>query len=77
MRMGPVVGVIAGRVGDVWGRITGKEPDVNSAALAAASLPHWFSSARAQEELGYRHRPVREAAEAAWAWFREHGYVKG
>lgn len=77
MRMGPVVGVLAGRVGDVWGRITGKEPDVNSAALAAASLPHWFSSARAQEELGYRHRPVREAAEAAWAWFREHGYVKG
>jgi dihydroflavonol-4-reductase len=77
MRMGPVMHMIVGRLGDVWGWISGREPDVNSAALASASLPHCYSSARAEQELQYHHRPAREAAEAAWAWFLEHGYVKG
>jgi dihydroflavonol-4-reductase len=75
LRMGPLVRVIAGRTGDLIGWFTGKEPDVNSAALASASLPHCYSSARAENELGYRHRKVREAVEAAWSWFREHGYA--
>ena len=38
---------IAGRAGDGWGAITGREPDVNSAAAAVACQPHHFSSARA------------------------------
>jgi hypothetical protein len=33
-------------------------------------MEHHFSSARAATELGYSPRPAREAAEAAWDWFR-------
>jgi dihydroflavonol-4-reductase len=66
---------LAGRVGDVWGRITRREPDVNSAATALSTLPHHFSNRRAAAELDYRPRPVRYAVEAAWKWFVETGYA--
>jgi dihydroflavonol-4-reductase len=36
----------------------------------------WFSSAKAERELGYVHRPAAEALEAAIAWFRQAGYCK-
>jgi dihydroflavonol-4-reductase len=75
MRMGPLMRIGIGRAGDLWGAITGNEPDLNSAALNAASRPNCCSSARAEEELGYRHRPFREAVEAAWSWFRQQGYA--
>jgi dihydroflavonol-4-reductase len=74
--MGPLMRVLVGRGGDLWGRISGSEPDVNSAALASASLPHCCSSARAERELEYRHRPAKEAARAAWDWFCQYGYVR-
>jgi hypothetical protein len=38
-------------------------------------LPKYYSSRRAEEELGYRIRSVEEAAQAAWDWFQTHGYV--
>lgn len=63
-----------GRLGDLWGRLTGREPDLNSAAVAISFLEHHFSCARAQKELGYTYRPARQAAEAAWAWFQEWGF---
>jgi dihydroflavonol-4-reductase len=34
----------------------------------------YFSSARAEAELGYRARPAREALADAIQWFRENGY---
>ncbi|HEV3003888.1 MAG TPA: NAD-dependent epimerase/dehydratase family protein [Pirellulales bacterium] len=60
----------AGVAGSLWGRICRREPDVNSAATAMSMLEHHFQSARAVAELGYSPRPAREAAEAAWDWFR-------
>ena len=66
---------VAGKAGDLWAKLTGREGDVNSAATAMSQLPHYFSSARAEAELGYRPRPAREAAEAAWKWFVEYGYA--
>lgn len=67
---------LAGRAGDLWTKISGREGDVNSAATAMSQLPHYFSSKRAITELGYNPRPAREAAEAAWKWFVDHGYAK-
>jgi dihydroflavonol-4-reductase len=64
-----------GGLGDVWGKITGREPDMNSAAVAMSRLEHHYSYARAASELGYRPRPAAEAAEAAWGWFKGHGYA--
>lgn len=68
---------VAGRAGDAWGRLSRREPDVNSAAVAIARLPHHFDGRRAEEELDYRPRPARQAAQAAWQWFLENGYARG
>ena len=63
-----------------WGaeaiaRITGKEPFVTSDALKMASHHMFFSSAKAERDLGYAARPFREAIADALAWFRDHGYL--
>ncbi|NLF73492.1 MAG: NAD-dependent epimerase/dehydratase family protein [Candidatus Anammoximicrobium sp.] len=74
-RAGPLMRVLGGYGGDLWGRITGREPDLNSAAVRATSQFHYYRSARAEAELGYRPRPFRQSVADAWAWFVEHGYV--
>lgn len=74
-RAGPINIWIAGQFGDVLHRVTGREPDVNSAATQMSAEFHHYSYARATDELGYNPRPAREAAIAAWQWFVEHGYV--
>lgn len=72
---GPILRVAAGRVGDIVTTLTGREPDVNSAAAAVAAQKRYFSSERAERELGYRPRPLLESATDAWRWFRQNGYV--
>ena len=67
---------VAGRFGDLWAKVRGVEGDVNSAAVAMSQLEHHFSYQRAAAELDYRPRPAREAIEAAWAWFIDHGYAQ-
>jgi len=64
-----------GHLGDLWGEITGREPELNSAAVAISRLEHNYSNARAAAELDYRPRPAQEAMETAWAWFQQHGYA--
>jgi dihydroflavonol-4-reductase len=72
--IGPLIRYGAGRCGDVFARLTGHEPDVNSASVAISSQRRYFSSARAEQELGYRARPLAESATDAWTWFRQNGY---
>ncbi len=72
---GPLVRYAAGRCGDLVTWITGREPDVNSASVAMSAQRRYFTSARAEAELGYRPRALGESAADAWAWFRQHGYV--
>jgi len=64
-----------GRAGTFWGRVSGREPDINTAATAMAAMPHHFSSHRAQQELGYAPRGAEAGTRAAWEWFQAHGYV--
>jgi dihydroflavonol-4-reductase len=64
-----------GALGSFWGRLTGREPDLNRAAAAMALVEHHYSAARAAAELGYEVRSAREAATAAWEWFLDHGYA--
>ncbi len=75
-RSGPLIRIAVGRSGDLWGWLTGKEPDVNSAAVKLSDCYHFFTSARAQQELGYQIRPVEESLQDAWQWFQRHGFVK-
>ena len=56
--------------------ITGKEPFITLDALNMARYRMFFSSAKAEAELGYRARPYAEAVADAVAWFRQAGYFK-
>lgn len=59
-----------------WGRITGSEPFLTLDSLRMARHHMYFSSARAERELGYRARPWGEALGDAIAWFRAHGMIR-
>lgn len=56
-------------------QVTGREPFLTRDALKMSRHRMFFSSAKAQRELGYRARPYREALVDALAWFRAHGSV--
>jgi len=58
-----------------WTRLTGgSEPFVTVDGIRMARKKMYFSSARAERELGYRARPASDAFADAVAWFREKGY---
>src|SRR5262249_34354721 len=57
-------------IAELMGRISGREPFLTKDALQMASHHMYFSSAKAQAELGYRARPYREALADALKWFR-------
>ncbi len=56
-------------------RVAGVEPLVTREILAMAKKKMFFSSAKAQAELGYAWRPAREAVADAVAWFRAQGRI--
>ena len=56
-------------------RITGREPFLTADALRMAGHRMFFSSAKAEAELGYVARPYPEAVTDALGWFRAAGMV--
>ncbi|MDE1180247.1 hopanoid-associated sugar epimerase [Paraburkholderia sp.] len=56
-------------------RFTRKEPFVTVDGLKMSRNKMYFSSAKAERELGYRARPYREGLADAITWFREAGYL--
>jgi dihydroflavonol-4-reductase len=63
--------IAAGSIGDLLGKLTGKEPLVNSAAIAMSSQYHWYSSQLAIDQLDYRIRPVDASIADAIDWMRQ------
>jgi dihydroflavonol-4-reductase len=57
-------------------QITGKEPFLTRDALKMARHHMFFSSAKAERDLGYAARPYAAGLSDALAWFRQAGYVK-
>jgi dihydroflavonol-4-reductase len=55
--------------------MTGNEPFLTKDALKMAQHHMFFSSAKAQRELGYRARPYKEGLVDAIAWFRQADYI--
>ncbi len=74
-RAGPLMIWIGGWGGDVWGMIRRREPSINSASARHAWQERHYSSARAEQQLGYAIRPAEETVRDAWAWFQEYGYA--
>lgn len=66
---------IAGRAGDAAGWLFGREPELNSGAIAASSHPHHFDDMRARRELGYVSRDISATAADAVRWFQAEGYL--
>jgi len=56
-------------------RITRREPFVTLDGLRMAKYKMFFTSAKAQRELGYTSRPVDDALRDALQWFRAQGYL--
>ena len=56
-------------------RVTGKEPMLTRDALKMAAHAMYYSSAKAERELGYAARPHAEAVADAIAWFRDAGMI--
>jgi len=56
-------------------RITGREPFITADGLRMAKNRMFFTSAKAEREIGYVHRPWREGLDDALAWFRVKGLI--
>jgi dihydroflavonol-4-reductase len=56
--------------------LTGKEPLLTLDGLRMSRHRMFFTSAKAERELGYRSRPYLEGVIDALTWFREAGYLK-
>jgi len=56
--------------------ITRREPFVTLDGLRMSKQRMFFSSAKAERDLGYRARPYQEALVEALQWFRLHGYLR-
>jgi dihydroflavonol-4-reductase len=57
-------------------RITKREPFVTVDGLRMSKNRMYFTSAKAQQELGYHARPYHEGLRDAINWFREAGYLR-
>ena len=59
---------------EIIARATGKEPLITVDALKMAKKKMFFSSAKAEHDLGYTARPAQAAIADALAWFQQHNY---
>ncbi|MEM7653827.1 MAG: NAD-dependent dehydratase, partial [Pseudomonadota bacterium] len=57
-------------------RVRGQgEPIISVDSLRMSKKLMFFTSKKAEKELGYHHRPADEAIADAVAWFRQEGYL--
>jgi dihydroflavonol-4-reductase len=57
-------------------RLSKREPFITVDGLDMSRYRMYFSSAKAQRELGYRPRAYRDGLRDALAWFRQAGYLR-
>ena len=60
---------------ELGGKLSGKEPFLTLDSLRMARHHMYYSSAKAERELGYRARPFTQALADALGWFREAGMI--
>jgi dihydroflavonol-4-reductase len=73
--MGPLFRAASLPVLEMHRRLTRREGDANAATLMMGRQEHCFSSRKAEQDLGYRIRPLAETLADTMAWFRERNYV--
>jgi dihydroflavonol-4-reductase len=55
--------------------LLGKEPPITMDLMVHAGIYNWYSSAKAERELGYTITPFDETILAAHRWYRENGIL--
>jgi len=63
-------------VAEATGWITGRAPFVTREALKMSRHKMYFTSTKAESELGYKSRPAREALKDAIVWFKQAGMLR-
>jgi dihydroflavonol-4-reductase len=67
----------AARIAEAIARIAGgREPLLTTDGVRMARKPMYFSSAKAERDLGYRSRPAVEGLRDAITWYRSHGWLR-
>jgi dihydroflavonol-4-reductase len=56
-------------------KFTKREPFVTVDGLRMSKNKMYFTSAKAEREIGYRARPYLDGLRGALQWFREAGYL--
>ena len=64
------------RAAEMIAGLTGKEPLLTLDGLRMSTRRMFFTSAKAERELGFRARPYEEGLRDGIAWFREAGYLR-
>lgn len=59
---------------ETWARLSGAEPWITVDGVRLSKKYMYFSTNKAERELGFDARPVRQALVDAIAWFRQHDY---
>lgn len=59
-----------------WAALTGREPFLTLDSLRMARHKMYYTSAKAERELGYAARPYSDALSDALGWFREQGMIR-
>ncbi|HEX7082116.1 MAG TPA: hopanoid-associated sugar epimerase [Gammaproteobacteria bacterium] len=62
---------------EIAARFSGREPRVSLDGVRMSAKHMYFSSRKAERELGYRWRDPAEAVTDAIAWFARNGYLNG
>ncbi|RME24595.1 MAG: epimerase, partial [Deltaproteobacteria bacterium] len=65
----------AGTAADFTGKVLGRRLPFSRGLARAACSRLFYSSARAESELGYRFRPAAEAIADAVEWYRTNGLI--
>jgi dihydroflavonol-4-reductase len=61
---------------ELYAKFSGKEPFVTVDGLRMSKNKMYFTSVKAERELGYKARPYGEGLSHALDWFRANGYLK-
>jgi dihydroflavonol-4-reductase len=75
MKIPYAVAWMAGAVGELSGRLSGREPRATLDGVRMASIPMRYDSSKAIKELGFPQTPLRTAAAESVEWFRTHGHL--
>ncbi len=75
LRLSPALVLPVAYAAEGWATMTGREPLVTVTGVRLARKRMFFSSLKAQQQLGYSARPASQALADAVRWFRTNGYL--